>query len=73
MKAQIDVIISSDLDHEQLIAEILIDGRFVGLVSNEPSNGLCFEIPSDQISKQTVPLEALLKGLAKAERELTKK
>ncbi len=69
-KSNIEITVCSDLDYENLVAEITIDGKFIGLVTNEPDKGICFEIPNGQISFQSIDLDALEQALKNAKKEL---
>jgi hypothetical protein len=68
----IEITVGSDLDYESLIAEIKIDGAFVGIVTNEPDESFKFEIQSGQISSINVGLETYIKALNDAKSELLK-
>jgi len=68
----INITISSDLDYENLIAEITIDGNFIGLVTKEPDEVTKFEIPDGQVSSVKVELGTLLTAIEKAKSELLK-
>lgn len=68
--SKIEITISSDLDYDNLIAEIIIDGQFIGLITNEPSQAVRFEIPEGQVSTVNVDFNILLNALDKAKREL---
>jgi len=70
--SNIDITISSDLDYENLIAEVLINGNFIGLVTNEPNKGVRFEIPEGQVALVNVELDTLLTAIEKAKAELLK-
>jgi hypothetical protein len=69
-KDNIAITICSDLDYECLIAEIIINGKFVGLLTNEPNKEVCFEIPDDQTSCAGVKLDVLENALKQAKQEL---
>lgn len=62
------VIVSSDQDYEQLIAEIYFGDRFVGIVSQEKGlEELALEIRgSDFDPKRNLPLRPFLKALERA-------
>ena len=66
----INVVVCSDLEHENLVAEITINGRFIGLVTDEPNKDLCFEIPQGQLSLESVSLDLFEKAIAIARRRL---
>lgn len=68
----IEITVGSDLDYESLIAEIKIDGAFVGIVTNEPDESFKFEIQSGQVSSINVELETYIKALNDAKSELLK-
>ena len=70
MKNNIEIMICSDLDYECLFAEITIDEKFIGLVTNEPSKGVCFEAPKGQVSGEAIELDTYIKALNKAKSEL---
>ena len=72
MKNNIEIEICSDLDYDSLVAEITIDGKFIGLVTNEPSKGICFVAPEGQVSGEPIDLEIYIKGLDEAKKELLK-
>lgn len=72
MLTNIEIEVSSDLDYECLIAEIFIDDNFIGLVTNEPSKGICFEAPKGQLSGEPVELEMYIEALKKAKIKLLK-
>jgi hypothetical protein len=69
-KQKIDIQICSDIDYECLFAEVTIDGKFFGLVTNEPSKGICFEAPEGQVSDKAIDLETYIKALNEAKSEL---
>lgn len=47
MKSEkLKVQVSSDLDHEKLIVEIIYEGHSIGILSNEPGEGFCFSTDS---------------------------
>ncbi|PKH88321.1 hypothetical protein [Colwellia sp. Bg11-28] len=71
-KQKVDIQICSDVDYECLIAEITIDGTFFGLVTNEPSKGICFEAPEGQVSDEPIDLETYIRALKEAKSELLK-
>ena len=66
----INIVVCSDLEHENLVAEITINGRFIGLVTDEPNKELCFEIPQGQLSLESVNLDLFEKSIATARRKL---
>jgi hypothetical protein len=66
----IEITICSDLDYECLIAEIIINGKFIGLLTNEPNKEICFAIPDGQISSAEIKLDALENALKQAKRVL---
>jgi len=70
--SKIDINISSDLDYENLIAEVIIEGNFVGLVTNEPSKEICYEAPEGQVSDKPVDLDIFIEALKEAKRLLLK-
>lgn len=59
----IKVTICSDLEHDNLLAEISINGRFIGLVTEEPDKKISFEIPERQQSIESVELDLLEEAL----------
>lgn len=67
---EIQIQIASDLDYENLIAEITFRGRFVGLLSNEPGQGLCFEIPDGKGDFNAIGLDSFKVALERARKEL---
>ena len=70
MKSKIVITVLSDLEYENLLAEILIDGQFIGLVTNEPDRPVCFEVPEGELKFQSLDLEVLQEALAMAKKEL---
>tara|TARA_A200000113_G_scaffold206917_1_gene204175 strand:- start:305 stop:520 length:216 start_codon:yes stop_codon:yes gene_type:complete len=68
----IEITVCSDLDYDNLIAEIKIDNVFVGIVTNEPNEPLKFEIPHGQISSVKVELDTYFKAINDAKSELLK-
>ncbi|MCF7516558.1 hypothetical protein L3V43_22065 [Pseudoalteromonas sp. L23] len=69
-KNKIDVTISSDIDYENLIAEIHVDGNFIGLVTNEPHQGVCFELPDGQADWNKIGVSVLIQAIEIAKIEL---
>ncbi|WP_269520789.1 hypothetical protein [Alteromonas sp. BMJM2] len=70
MDSRINITILSDLNYENLLAEILIDGKFVGLVTNEPDKPVCFEISAGELKFSALELDLFQKALNLAEKEL---
>lgn len=70
MSNRISITILSDLNYENLLAEILIDGKFIGLVTNEPDKPVCFEIPDGELKFRSLDLELFQKALDLAKEEL---
>lgn len=70
--SKIDITISSDLDYENLIADVVVNGKFFGLITNEPSKGLCYEAPEGQVSSEPIELDILIAALNEAKRQLLK-
>ena len=70
MTSKIDITISSDLDYENLIADVVLDGKFFGLITNEPSKGFCYEAPKVQVSSDPIELDTLIAALNEAKRQL---
>lgn len=70
MTNEIDIAISSDLDYENLIAEVSVQGKFIGLITNEPSKGLCYEAPAGQVTNEPIELDILIAALNEAKRQL---
>jgi hypothetical protein len=66
----IKIIICSDLDHENLVAEITIDNKFIGLISEEPNQDLCFELPNGQAQFEIINLDAFESAIAEARKAL---
>ncbi|WP_377144421.1 hypothetical protein [Pseudidiomarina halophila] len=60
----------SDVNYENLLAEILIDGHFIGLVTTEPDQPICFEIPDGELKFQSLDLDILQEALSAAKKEL---
>ena len=71
MKSKISITVCSDLDYENLIAEITIDKNFFGIVTNEPSIGFCFEMPEGQVSGTPVSLDVFIEAIERAKNSLT--
>lgn len=69
-KDDIKVTVCSDLDHDNVLAEIVINGKFIGLVTDEPGKEMSFEIPEGQLSTQSVPLDLFEKALSIAKERL---
>jgi hypothetical protein len=75
MKEKIKILIASDVDYEKLIAEMYIDEKFIGLISQEDGIGnLLVEFAiGDQDEGaifQKIEYEVLLAALLKAKTEL---
>jgi hypothetical protein len=70
LKNRITVTILSDVEYENLIAEILIDGKFIGLITNEPDKELNFEVPKGECKFEAIELNVLLEALNLAKAEL---
>ncbi len=70
LKSKITVTILSDLKYENLLAEILIDGQFIGLVTNEPNRPISFEIPDGELRFQSLDLATFQEALSLAKKEL---
>jgi hypothetical protein len=68
----IEITVCSDLNYDNLIAEIKIDNVFVGIVTSEPDEPLRFELPNGQISSINVELDTYLKAINHAKSELLK-
>tara|TARA_Y100000310_G_scaffold247516_1_gene253117 strand:+ start:1614 stop:1871 length:258 start_codon:yes stop_codon:yes gene_type:complete len=68
--SKITITIHSDLDFENLAAEILIDGKFIGLVTNEPNQNLRFVIPKGELKFEQLDLDTFQEALTLAKREL---
>ncbi len=71
MERKIDITICSDLDYENLIAEISVNNRFIGLVTNEPDKGVCFEIPKGQVSFESIELCIFIDALNEARKRIS--
>ena len=69
-KNKIEVIISSDLDYENLIAEINVDGNFIGLITSEPKEDVCFEIPDRQTDWCKISASVLTEAIEIAKKDL---
>ncbi len=69
-KNNIKVTISSDLDYENLIAEIIADGEFIGLLTAEPNQQVCFELPEGQGNWNKIEANLLIEALQIARKEL---
>ncbi len=72
MKDKISVTILSDLYYENLLAEIVIDGQFIGLLTNEPGKPVCFEIPEGELKFKSIDLAVFEEALSLAKKELLK-
>ena len=70
MTTKIEITISSDLDYENLIAELTMGGEFLGLVTNEPQIGFRFEVPENTVSEITIELDKFIEALNEAKAEL---
>lgn len=70
MDNRISITILSDLNYENLLAEILIDGQFIGLVTNEPDKLVCFEIPEGELKFKSLDFDLFQKALSLAKKEL---
>jgi len=70
MNKRISITILSDLNYENLLAEILIDGQFIGLVTNEPDKPVCFEIPQGELNFQSLEFDLFQEALHLAKKEL---
>ena len=69
------VLIASDMEHEQIFAEIYVDEKFVALVSQEVrGSAMTVEFPGagmdENLIQRTVELEILKTGLDRAPEEL---
>lgn len=64
------VTVHSDLEHENLLAEVEINGQFVGLVTNEPGDPVAFEIPQGEVKFQSLDLDVFIAALIRARKEL---
>ena len=73
MSSAVQVEIASDQVHEGVVAEVLVDGKFVCLLSNDDDQ-LLVEFPSagldESLIARSVSLENLLAGLAIARKRL---
>lgn len=65
-KESIKVTVCSDLEHDDLLAELVIGGQFIGLVTEEPGKKMSFEIPEGQLSIKSVDLDLLEQALRTA-------
>lgn len=66
----IEIQIASDLDYENLLAEIHVDNNFIGLLTNEPEKGVCFEVPDGKGGFRSISIERFRLALDKAKKEL---
>lgn len=71
----IEIILSSDGDYEELTAEILYNGKFVALLSQDDGIENCkVEFPNadceESLVHRKIDLEVLQKGLAMAKQKL---
>jgi len=71
----IEIILSSDSDYEELTAEIIYKGKFVALLSQDDGIEKCkVEFPSadceDSLVHRKLELDVLEKGLAMAKQKL---
>ena len=62
--------VCSDLDYDNLIAEIYAGEKFIGLLSNEPCKALCFEIPDNKGGFSAIELECFKRALEDAKKQL---
>ncbi|MBL8872549.1 MAG: hypothetical protein JNK90_22420 [Planctomycetaceae bacterium] len=73
MNAVVEVEIASDQEHEKVVAEVLVDGKFVCIVSNDYDE-LLVELPGpgldENLVARTVSLENLLRGIELAKSRL---
>lgn len=69
---KIEIRITSDLDYENLIAEITANGKFIGLISNEPKKSLCFEAPNGKGGFNSIELECFKAVLDNAKKNCFK-
>ncbi|NQY36496.1 MAG: hypothetical protein HRT37_16280 [Alteromonadaceae bacterium] len=70
MDNRISITILSDLNYDNLLAEILIDGQFIGLVTNEPDKSVCFEIPKGELKFKSLDFDLFQEALSLAKKEL---
>lgn len=73
MNSSVRVEIASDQVHENVVAEVLVDEKFVCLLSND-NDELKVEFPGpgldESLVARTVSLETLMKGLSMAKARL---
>lgn len=73
MNSSVEVQIAGDQVHEKVVAEIIIDGKFLCVVSND-CNELIVEFPGpgldESLVKRTVSLESLMRGIELAKARL---
>jgi len=72
---KIKIMICSDTDYDQLIAEMYVDDKYIGLISQERGpNNLVVEFPGpdqyEAVITREVEIEILLEALSKAKKEL---
>lgn len=70
LNSEITIQICSDLDYDNLIAEIYFKGQFIGLLSGEPERELCFEIPNGKGGFTPIELENFKEALERAKEKL---
>ena len=73
MDEPVVVEIASDQTHEKVVAEIIVDGKFVCVLSNDHDE-LIVEFPGpgldESLVARTVSLESLLRGVESAKARL---
>ena len=73
MDEPVVVEIASDQTHEKVVAEIIVDGKFVGVLSNDHDEHIV-EFPGpgldESLVARTVSLESLLRGVEIAKARL---
>jgi hypothetical protein len=73
MNTAVEVEIASDQVHEKVVAEIIVDGKFVCVVSND-TDEILVEFPGlgldESLVARTVSLENLLRGIELAKVKL---
>nr|WP_314290789.1 hypothetical protein [uncultured Capnocytophaga sp.] len=70
-----EIILSSDCDYENLVAEIYLDDKFIALVSYDENNTFFVETPSNNFKEEfithKIDLDIFIKLLKEAKEALT--
>lgn len=74
MQRKMDIRICSDLDYENLIAEIYCDGKFVALISHEgDASNLRIEFPGSDQNEEAIARQVDLDSFEQAVQEAKQK